>query len=248
MVIYRLQPLDKLSKINLEAHNSYEYDEPNRFISKTLPDIDILTMQFADAEELKKYFKLGNSDCYIWYNYKGENKLELLYASDVPMRNYTLEDSIYVSSETEYFKKDLEALLNSASKTKYINFLHDNGYMNDYLYKKLNAYKDLYEPRNNDSINLKQTLTDDIKKHITNYTVLRNLYFGTKEYKNAFSINKNIDVKPVETEKKYMDDSARMVYDTFMRGDMEELYEFDDIIPENVRKKIEEQEQFQKIR
>ncbi len=248
MVIYRLQPLDKLSKIDFIARKIDPYDESICVVSDSIAKIDKFTSGFENEAELKKFFMLDpNENLYIYYKQNGTRTTRLMYAKDDALKPFIDEENINVREDTPYFKNLLLSVLKGSSNKRYMDFIEKNGFIPKHLLELLEDYNKA--TTYDDQMQLIKRISHDL----SNYKALRNLYIGTKTYEKAFNVNqhnnKQEDVEildidtsmPNKTEDDYMDEMERELYELYLRGGMDELmYHTNGMIPTRVLNKINE--------
>lgn len=248
MTKYMLSPLLKMQGIKLDGLNTNSHT----VVSDTLAKIDDFTSYFNDEEELKnylkKFFKLDDDEkLYIYYEYKKQEKrLPILYAKDASFIDYAEEREINVWPGTEHFKKDYRKFLDSSKNEKYLDFMYENGFMYVDLYECLKQYRYYL---NSDSINeeenrVKSELEEKIRNYLINYKTLRNLYIGTQKYRkfilHSDPIIPKVDNPYMEEEQEiYSTQEEQNEADIYRYASDEEIEEFGDMIPENVKKRIE---------
>ena len=186
----------------------------------TLAEIDKYTMQFNDINELE--YDLYNKDVidadvmiFIEYKekheYQGEDienrQTDVLYAEDSEMKPFTDELSTYVNEYSNHFYKFYNDILNS--NTERLKYLYDYGYITKTLYTCLNDFK---------KYGMNNLLQSELVKQLTNYKTIRNIYIGTKKYKNKIyayegDINREIGTK-IEEENSDIEDLVDDFYNS----------------------------------
>lgn len=207
--------------------------------------IDIYTMQFDNDEKLLyDLLDIGVLDrdakLYIRYENNGPKKTSILYKEAEKLLPFSKECSTNVATNTSHFEKILNQLLKSANNIKYINFMFKYGYINDYLYKKLIEYRNSSKK----SYSELELLTTKISIALSSYKVIRDIYIGTKRYKNNEAIPNVepisiIKANPIDNE---MTADEKYQLDLYLHGGEDELYSIydNDQISDKVLKKINE--------
>lgn len=168
----------------------------------TLPEIDKYTMQFNDINELEYDLynrDVINSDVMLFieykekYEYKGEVKeyrqTDILYAGDSELKPFTDELSTYVNEYSNHFYKFYNDITNAGiDRLKYLN---NYGYISDTLFKAITDAR---------RYGMDQLLQRELVKQLTNYKTIRNIYIGTKKFKNNIyeyegDINREVGTK-----------------------------------------------------
>lgn len=187
----------------------------------TLAEIDKYTMQFNDINELEYDLYNKNvidADVMIFIEYKekheyqGEDienrQTDILYAEDSEMKPFTDELSTYVNEYSNHFGKFYKKVVDNKD-TEWWKFLNKYGYISDTLY----GY--LLDGR---KYRIDSLLQRELVKQLTNYKTIRNIYLGTKKYKNKIyayegDINREIGTK-IEEENNEIEDLVDDFYNS----------------------------------
>ncbi|MBR1376617.1 MAG: hypothetical protein IJ565_02265 [Bacilli bacterium] len=213
-----------------------------------LSAIDKYTMQFKNEEELKEELCLigaidSNASLYVRYMWNGPKKTDILYSGDDKMLPFVNELSSEVSTTTSHFNDLLIKLLKTTRNEKFMNFLNQEGYIPDHLYKYLVQYSE----GSNSSVDIK-FLSNKIAKSLSAYKVIRDIYLAQNKYVSLNTQNSNSNFNKVINNVSNTDTKSEIVLtndeqemlDIYLHGGEEELHNLYDEIPQSVASKIKE--------